>query len=54
MIEMRLLEDNDDGTNDSGYYGMDSRMRRTEWTHRFVGILKPQGFPANKSPQLDK
>jgi hypothetical protein len=26
QLMMRLLEDNDDGTNDSGYYGMDSRQ----------------------------
>jgi hypothetical protein len=26
MVEMRLLEDNRDGTNNSGYYGMDSRQ----------------------------
>jgi hypothetical protein len=26
MLELRLLEDNDDGTNDSGYYGIESRI----------------------------
>ena len=29
-LEMRLCEDNDDGTNDSGYYGIKSRMHGPE------------------------
>ncbi|MEQ1904924.1 MAG: hypothetical protein ABL888_12125 [Pirellulaceae bacterium] len=29
-IEVRIMEDNDDGTNDSGYYGSQSRIRGTE------------------------
>jgi hypothetical protein len=45
-IDMRILEDNDDGTNDSGYYGSRSRKHGTELDALVRTILEKVGIRA--------
>ncbi|HLN32478.1 MAG TPA: hypothetical protein VK395_32420 [Gemmataceae bacterium] len=43
-IDFRLLEDNDDGTNDSGYYGSQSRMHGPELESLVRNYLEKAGI----------
>jgi hypothetical protein len=56
-IEMRILEDNEDGTNDSGYYGIESRKHGPELQSLARKYLDTAGIRAEPSyglPDLNK
>lgn len=51
QIVVRLLEDNPDGTNDSGYYDWEYRMRGAELEHKIREQLRRAGIVAVPGPR---
>ena len=46
-VHCRLIEDNDDGTNDSGYYSDDKRMHGVKLNEAIRPFLERAGIRAN-------